>query len=417
MANPYLVTGLDVGTTKVCAIIAEVGKDTSPHVIGVGISPCEGLKRGSVVDLDATTAAIRDAVGKAERMAGEQSGPVVLGVTGEHIACMNNRSAVAINSPGREISAGDVERLLDAARVVVVPPDREILHCIPRWFSVDGQRGIRSPIGMHGNRLEVETHIVTGLSSTVHNVVKCVEQAGLAVESVVLEPIATGESVLRPMEKELGVALVDIGGGTSDVAVYVDGQVYYSGVVPIGGNHLTKDIAIGLRTAVDEAERVKLAHGFTVAKPEADGEVFEVSSLGNDKTRYLPGRILVEIIEPRMAEICQFVMDHLEKSGHADRLPGGLVLSGGGSLVRGFPDLASEMTGLPARIGVPSGVTGLIEAINTPAYATAVGLVLYWARNEAKFAEEHGKAGGLLQTVLAHVKYAFKYCQELMRLK
>ena len=383
MAHSHLVTGLDVGSTKVCAVITEVGHDHRPNVIGSGISPCAGLKRGVVIDLDATTTAIRDALDKAERMAGEEVHSVLVGVTGEHVACLNSRSVIAITQPGREISSGDVERLLDAARVVVLPPDREILHLIPRWYSVDGQGGIQSPVGMHGNRLEVETHVVTGLSSFIQNVVKCVHQAGVSVEATVLEPIATGEGVLLPAEKDLGVALVDIGGGTSDVAVYIDGQIYYSGVIPVGGGHVTRDVAIGLRAAVEDAERVKVQHGCALAGVVDGLEAFEVASLGRPNPRQLPRRVLAEIIEPRMAEICHLVGEHIEKAGCEDRLAAGLVLTGGGSQLEGLSELASSVTGLPARLGVPYGVTGLVDTVSSPACATAVGLTLFWSRYRA----------------------------------
>jgi len=399
VAHTHLITGLDVGTTKVCAVIAEAEPDSQAKVIGVGISPCAGLRRGVVVDLESTTAAIRDAVGKAERMAGAEAHSVLVGVTGEHIASLNSRSVVAITHPSSEVSANDVGRLLDSARVIVLPPDREIIHAIPRWYSVDGQVGVRSPVGMHGNRLEVETHIVTGLSSFIQNVVKCVHMAGLSVEATILEPIATGESVLLPAEKDLGIALADIGGGTSDMAVYLDGQIYHSAAIPVGGNHVTRDIAIGLRAAIDEAERVKIEHGRALLDG-ADGlEPFEVASLGSMVTRRLPRRVLAEIIEPRMAEICQLVMQRVEEAGCEDRIPAGLVLTGGGSQLEGLPELASRVTGLPAREGIPGGVGGLVDAVSSPACATAVGLVLFWIRHYAEHAADDDGGVGLLGIV------------------
>jgi cell division protein FtsA len=380
LANPFLVTGLDVGTTKVCAVTAEVGAEGPPNIVGIGVSPCVGLKKGNVVDLEATTSAIRSAVSSVERMTGEEIRSVIVGVTGEHVACLNRRNVLAVSSPGREISVEDVYRLSEMAKVIVLPPDREIIHTIPRWYSIDGQVGIRSPVGMYGNRLEVETHIVTALSSFIQNVVKCVHQAGLSSEMTVLEPIATGESILHRGERDLGVALVDIGGGTSDVAIYKDGEVLYSGVIPIGGNHVTRDIAVGLRTTDEEAERVKVRFGtVTVDGPDALGS-FEVNSFGSEAPRVLPCRLLAEIIEPRMAEICQFIVEHIREAGCEDRLPGGLVFAGGGALIDGLAELAFTETGLPARVGSPAGITGLVEEVGSPVYATAVGLVLYWAR-------------------------------------
>ena len=404
MGHGYLITGVDVGTTKVCAVIAEVGLDSQPNIVGVGISPCAGLKKGIVVDLEATTTAIRDAVDRAERMAGEEVHSVLVGVTGEHISCQNSRSVIAITQPGREISQHDVDRLLEAAGVVVLPPEREILHAIPRWYSVDGQVGIQSPVGMHGNRLEVETHVVTGLSSFIQNVVKCVHQAGLSVEATILEPVATGESVLLPAEKDLGVAVVDIGGGTSDVAVYVDGQIYHSGAVPVGGSHVTRDIAIGLRSAIEEAERIKIEEGCALTD---DGrEAFEVTSLGSRKSRQLPRRVLAEIVEPRMAEICHLVVDEVEKAGCEDRLAAGLVFTGGGSQLEGLSELASKVTGSSARIGTPCGVTGLVDAVRSPACSTAVGLVLFWSRYHAKDASD-GFGNAFLPNLMKGVRELF----------
>lgn len=395
LAQKELIAGLDVGTTKICAVVAEIEPDTWPNIIGVGISPCTGLKKGVVVDIETTTAAIHDAVDKAERMAGCEIASVLVGVTGEHIACLNSRSVVAItHNQRREISPSDVERVLDSAKVIVLPPDREIIHAIPRWYSVDGQVGVKSPVGMYGNRLEVETHVVTGLSSFIQNVVKCVNQAGLGVEATILEPIATGESVLTPAETDLGVVLVDIGGGTSDVAIYINGQIYHSAVVPVGGTHVTRDIAIGLRTTIEDAERIKIEHGIATVGAVGETESFEVASLGGGRPRHLPRKVLAEIIEPRASEILSLVMDHVVQAGCQDRIPAGLVLTGGGSQLRGLCELATEVTGLPARVGSLHGVNGLVEAVSSPSCATAVGLVLFWNRRCAW--EEHGMDGSSL---------------------
>ncbi len=379
-----MIAGLDIGTTKICAVIADIVPGSLPEVIGVGTSPCMGLKKGVVVDLAATTEAIRSAVQKAQRMAGEEVHSAVVGVTGEHIACLNSRSVIAITHSDREISESDVDRLLETAKVIVIPPDREIVHAIPRWYSVDGQDGIHAPVGMHGNRLEVETHIVTGMSSFIQNVVKCVHQAGYAVDATVLEPIAAAESVLTPAETDLGVVLVDIGGGTTDLAIYIGGSIYYSGVVPVGGNHVTRDIAIGLRTSIEEAERVKASFGSALSGSDGQNETFEFTGLGTSRPRQLPRKVLAEIIEPRMVELLQMVRGHIEKAGCADKAPAGLVLTGGGSLLEGLPELAEQAIGMAARIGSPAGVTGLVESVSSPACATAVGLVRFWARHEAR---------------------------------
>lgn len=406
MAQSHLITGLDVGTTKICAVVAEIGPEGEPNILGVGISPCAGLRKGIVVDLEATIGAIRSAVESAERMVGEEIHSAVVGVTGEHMACLNSRNVIAITHPGREISEDDMDRLLDSARLIVLPPDREVIHAIPRWYSVDGQDGIQSPVGMHGNRLEVETHIVTGLSSFIQNVVKCVHEAGLSVEATVLEPIATGESVLLPGETDLGVALVDIGGGTSDVAVYIDGQIYYSGVIPVGGNHVTRDIAVGLRTSIEEAEHVKLEHGCALVSAVDGLEGFEFASLGSDEPRQLPRRVLAEIIEARAAEMCHLMMEQIEKAGCEDRLPAGLVLTGGGSQLEGLPELAAAITGLPARLGFPTGIGGLTDVVSNPSCATAVGLALYVSHHQS-LGDRNGFGYPFLLGLVKRVKELF----------
>lgn len=383
-----MVVGLDIGTTKICAVIAEMIEGEAPNVIGVGITPCVGLRKGVVVDLDSTTAAIKDAVQKAERMAGEEVQSAVIGVTGEHIACLNSRSVIAVNNPDHEIQQHDLNRLLDTSKVIVLSPEREIIHAIPRWYSVDGQNGVHAPVGMHGARLEMETHIVTGLSSFIQNVVKCVHIAGLSVDGTVLEPIAAGESVLVPAEKDLGVILADIGGGTTDVAIYIDGEIYYSGVVPVGGNHVTRDIAIGLRADTKEAENIKLNHGCAFNAPGEEAAPFEVDGLGSAKPRLLPQKVLTQIIEPRMTELCMLILDHIEKAGCEGRLPAGLVFTGGGSRIKGLPELASRVTGLPSRVGKPSGLVGLVDAVGNPEYATAAGLVLFWNRYHGHVADQ-----------------------------
>jgi cell division protein FtsA len=400
LTNGNLITGLDVGTTKICAVIAEVSDGACPNVIGVGMSPCNGLKKGVVVDLASTSAAIKDAIENAERMAGEEVQSVVVGITGEHISCVNNRSVVAINRSDGEIGGNDVARLMDAAKVIVLPPEREIVHAIPRWYSVDGQTGIHSPVGMHGTRLEMETHIVTGLSSFIQNVVKCVHMVGFSVDGTVLEPLAAAESVLVPAERELGVMLVDIGGGTSDVAIYIDGEIYYSGVIPVGGNHFTKDLAVGLRTSLEEAERIKVQHGQSVNVDEGL-EPFEFAVLASDRPRHLPKKVLVEIIEPRLTELCQLVVDQIDLAGCRDRLPAGLVFTGGGSQLNGAADLASSVTGLPARIAKPVGFSGLVDAVSNPACATAAGLVLFWNKY---YSAEGKESENILMSLLRHIR-------------
>ncbi len=382
MARNEVITGLDIGTTKVCALVAEIAEHGEIIITGVGVSPSLGMKKGVVVDIESTTRAIEEAVGKASRQAAREVEAVYVGVTGEHIASLNSSGVIAITHPDREITAGDVERVLEAARNIVLLPGRQILHAIPRSYSIDGQNGIRQPIGMSGQRLEVQTHIVHGATSFLNNVEKCVTKAGLDVAEEVLEPIATGESVLLPAEKELGVCLVDIGGGTSDMAVFVNGEIFYSAVVPIGGNHVTNDVAYGLTVGHDEAERLKTESGNALTELVPEEDVISVRQVGRDESRKLRRRALVQIIEPRMQELFQMVKDELEKADCLGHIPAGIVVSGGGSQLKGCEEIAQQVMGTPVRIGKPHGVGGLGETLTHPMYATAVGLVLYGARRE-----------------------------------
>jgi len=387
--------GLDIGTTKTCCVVAEVDLDTGAiDIIGVGLTPANGLRKGVVVDLDATTEGIRVAVDKAQRMAGSvMVRSVVVGITGEHISSLNSRGVIAITGAEREVQASDVDRVVDASKVIVLPPEREIIHAIPRGFVVDGQDGVKDPVGMSGGRLEVETHIVTGSSSFVDNVVKCVQRAGLSVEYTVLEPIATSESAVIGSEKDLGVALVDIGGGTTDVAVFTNGEIYYTAVLPVGGNHVTNDIAVGLRASPEEAEAAKINYGCATVDMVSEDDTFEVTSLGAEAPRELPRQILARIIEPRMQEILQMVRAEIMKSGYLEMLPGGTVLTGGGAQMPGAVGLAEKVLGMPVRLGLPREVGGLSDTVQSPIYTTAVGLVLYAARHHADVRDQERSSG------------------------
>lgn len=390
MSQKEYIAGLDIGTTKTCCVVAEVDFDNeSVDIIGVGLVPSNGLRKGVVVDLEATTSAVRDAVDKAQRMAGTVSiKSVVVSVTGEHISSLNSRGVVAITSPHREVSPADVERVIEASKVIVLPPDREIIHAIPRGFSLDGQEGVKDPVGMSGSRLEVETHIVTGSSAFLENVVKCVERAGFSVEGTVLEPIATSEAVLIPAEKDLGVALIDIGGGTTDVAVFTGGEIYYTGVVPVGGNHVSNDIAVMMRASQEEAEKAKIGCGCATVEQVAEDETFEIVSLGAEEPSELPRKDLARIIEPRVEEILQMARAEIMKSGYPEVLPAGAVLTGGGSLMPGTIEQAKKVLGMNVRLGTARAVGGLNDTVQSPIHATAVGLVLYAARNRAAVKEQ-----------------------------
>jgi len=380
VARNETITGLDIGTTKVCALIAELTEHGEVMIIGVGMAPSLGMKKGMVVDIEATTRAIEEAVTIASRQASRDVEGVYVGVTGEHISSLNSNGRIAITHSDREITHGDVERVMDAARIIVLPPDRQILHAIPRSYSIDGQNGIRHPVGMSGQRLEVQTHIVHGATTCLQNIEKCVTKAHIEVIESVLEPLATGEAVLLEAEKELGVCLVDIGGGTSDMAVFVSGEIFYSAVIPVGGNHVTNDVAYGLTVAHSEAERLKTESGNALTELVAEEDVIQVRQVGRDESRRLRRRALVQIIEPRMQELFELVYNELERADCLNKIPAGLVISGGGSQLKGCTEVAQQVLHMPVRIGKPQGIDSLPEDLMDPRYATAVGLVLYGIR-------------------------------------
>jgi len=395
MSRKGHVVGLDIGTTKVCAVVGEVDEDGDVQIAGVGLVPSSGIRKGIVVDLDATTRAIEEAVDRAERMAGMKVEALYVGVSGEHIASTNSRGVVAISRGDHEIGAGDVERVIDAARMAALPAsDREIVHLLPRGFVVDGHDGVRNPVGMYGARLEVEAHIVTGTSTVLANLMKCVQRAGLEIEEVVLEPLASAEAALTAPERELGVVVADIGGGTTSLGVFAGGGLTHTAILPIGGHHITSDIAVGLRTPVAEAEKLKVRFGAATAAETSEGELIEVFNVGDREPRILPRRVLCEIIEPRLLEIGNLVRLQIRRSGYAHLVPAGVVLTGGTALLRGIARFLSEKLELPARIGMPEQVGGLTDAVNSPVYATAVGLVLYGVRHGERRVLRHANGSG-----------------------
>ncbi len=371
-----LLIGLDIGTTKICAIVGEANSENGVDVRGVGISPSHGLRKGIVVDIEKTVNSISTALQKAENMSGIQISQAFVGLAGTHISSLNSKGVVAISGKDHVITHADRDRVLEAARVVVIPPEREIIHVIPREFIVDGQGGVTEPVGMAALRLEVETHIVTGAVTSIQNVVQCVHLAGIEVEEIVLESVASSKAVLGEEEKELGVVLVDIGGGTTDVAIFINGSIWHTHVLPVGGNHITNDIAIGLRIPILQAEQIKKEHGCALSDLVSDLDMLEVRSIGQ-KPKPIPRQKLAEIIEPRMREILLLVKEEITRSGQSHLLPGGVVLTGGGSQFEGLPELASQVLNLPVRIGYPRHITGLVDIIDSPLYATAVGLLLY----------------------------------------
>jgi cell division protein FtsA len=398
-SKPELVVGLDVGTTKICAVIAAPHGTKGLDVVGVGAAPSRGLRRGVVVNIDSTVEAIKQAVAEAEQMAGVEVSAVYAGVAGGHIRSVNSRGVVAVSGKDREVSQADVDRAVDAARAINVPQDREIIHVLPQTFMIDDADGVREPIGMSGVRLEVEVHIVTGAVTSVQNVIRSVNRAGLTVQDVVLEPIASSEAVLFRDERELGVVVIDIGGGTTDVALLRDGAIWHTAILPLGGDHITNDIAVGLRTPMADAEDLKKRYGCAVTALVPAEETVDVPSVGGRKPRQLSRQVLSEIIQPRVEEIFTLVARDLSRAGFSEAATAGVVVTGGTSILEGVPELAESVFDQPVRRGVPGDVGGLADVIKSPIYATAVGLALYGARRQtpgpawSEAVPGHGLAG------------------------
>ncbi|MBW2241448.1 MAG: cell division protein FtsA [Deltaproteobacteria bacterium] len=369
-----LIVGLDIGTTKICAIVAEQ-KENGIDIVGIGTHPSKGLRKGVVVDIDATVDSIKHAVEEAELMADCEISSVYAGIAGGHIDGLNSHGVVAVKD--REVSENDVRRVIDAAKAVAIPMDREVIHVIPQEFIIDDQDGIREPLGMSGVRLEAQIHIVTAAVTSAQNIVKCANKAGLNVMDIVLEPLASAEAVLASDERELGVCLIDIGGGTTDIAVFSEGSIKHTSVLSLGGYHITNDIAVGLRTPFDEAERIKKRFGVASARYLGSDDVITVPSVGGRRPREVSRKILCEIIEPRIDEILSLVRQELVRAGLEDKIPSGVVLTGGASALTGAPDLAEEIFESPVRQGQPTHVGGLQDVVRSPMYATGVGLVLF----------------------------------------
>ncbi len=372
------IAGIDIGTTKIGAIIAEVAEDEQPKIIGVGTAPSDGLRKGVVVDIEKTVRSIMEAVEQAEQMADIEVNEAYVGIAGDHIRSFNGRGVVAVTGPDNEVTEDDVRRVIEAAKAVMMPVDREMLHIIPQEFIVDDQRGIRNPVGITGVRLETEVHIVTGAITSAQNLCRSVERAGIEVRDLVLEPLASSYSVLTEEEKEMGVIVIDMGGGTTDIAMFYEGCIRHTAVVALGGGNVTSDIAIVLRTPLDQAEMIKQRYGCCdhnlIENPE---EPIEVPGIGGRTTRKIAKELLVDIIRPRMEEIFQMAANQIRKSDFADLMTTGIVLTGGGSLIKGAVQLAEEIFDMPVKLGVPRGFSGLIDLARSPIHATGVGLILY----------------------------------------
>jgi len=374
--NEPIVVGIDIGTTKICTLVARVENDTNLRILGVGIEPSRGIRKGTVIDINAASQAISRSIEKAERTSGFEINSALVSLAGSHVSSVNSRGVVGIS--GRVIDQEDIYRALDSAQAVAIPYNREIIHVIQRGFIVDGQDGIRQPVGMHGYRLEVEAHIITASASTVENLRQCVATSGIDVPQFVLNPLASGEIVLTETEREMGVAVVDIGGGTTDIAIYINGDVWHTMVLAVGGNHVTSDIAHGLRLPIDKAEDVKIQHGHCIMSEMTAEETFNIQTFGSDQSTKISRLELVNIIQARVEEIFMLVMQEIRRSGYDGLLPAGIVLTGGSSLLPGIRQCASQVMGLPVRIAKPENLIGLTDRLNSPAFSTSVGL-LQWA--------------------------------------
>ena len=389
MDEPIIV-GIDIGTSKICTLVARVENGSDLRILGVGIEPSQGLRKGTVVDLNAAALAISRSIEKAERTSGFEINAALVSLAGSHVSSINSRGVVGITHGVVDLE--DVDRALDAAQAVAIPHNREIIHVIQRGFVIDGQDGIRTPIGMHGYRLEVEAHIITASASTVENLRQCVGASGIEVSQFVLNPLASGEVVLSETERQMGVAVVDIGGGTTDMAIYIDGDVWHTMVLAVGGNHVTSDIAHGLRLPISQAEEVKLKFGHAMQSGVNPEEQFTVRSFGVDSPARIDRAELANIIEARMEEIFYLVLQEIKRSGYDGLLPAGVVLTGGACLIPGCRQLASQVMGLPARIAKPSNLVGLTDQLNSPSFSTSVGL-LEWAllmSETGQYIDHHG---------------------------
>ncbi|MDA8099272.1 MAG: cell division protein FtsA [Nitrospiraceae bacterium] len=392
-----VIVGLDLGTTKVCAIVGEVKDGGQVDVIGIGTSPSHGLDKGVVVNIESTVESIRKAVKDAEMMAGVEIGAVFVGISGEHIKGFESRGVAAIKS--REVGTADVERAIDTARSINIPGTHQILHVLPQEFVIDDLEGIKDPHGMSGTRLDVKVHIITGAVTAIQNIVKSCSRAGLhVIGDPVLQPLASSQAVLTAEEMEIGVCVVDIGGGTTDMALFRDGSIFYTGVIPVGGNHVTKDITVGLRTPTSDAERIKIKHGCALASLVKHEDMIEVPTTGGRPSRLLSRQILCEIIEPRVAELFELVSHRLRSTGSEDMIASGVVLTGGTALMEGMQDAAEKYLGMPVRRGAPKNIGGITDIVNSPVYATGVGLVLYGAEHH-HVAPRGFRGGGVLQNL------------------
>ena len=408
MNKSELIVGLDIGTTKICAVVGELAESGVVEVVGIGTAVCAGMRKGVVVNIEQTVRSIRTAIEAAELMAGCEIHSVYVGIAGGHINGINSHGVIAIR--GGEVTQREMDRALDAARAVNIPADREVIHILPQEYIVDNQRGIADPLGMAGVRLEVKVHIVTGAVSSAQNIVRSCHRSDVEVSDIALESLASAKAVLTDEEREIGVALVDLGGGTSDIAIFVNGSIKHPAVLALGGQNLSNDIAFGLRTPMAAAERIKRRYGCALTDLVRDDEYIEVPSVGGRESRRLSRRVLAEICEPRMEEILRLVDQIIVRSGYKDMIGAGVVLTGGASLIEGCRELGEEVFNLSTRIGYPRNVGGLKDVVNNPKFSTAVGLLRYGAEKEMsgqkKFPTSRNETG-IFESVLKRMKKWF----------
>lgn len=378
MPKDHVIVALDIGTTKICTLVAEVDQYRQVNIVGVGTAPSRGMKKGVVVNIDEASQAIVQSVRKCERLSGYTIGSAYVGVTGAHVTGVNRRGVVAVSPNASEITEMDVERAMEVARVQAIANDREIIHVLPRGYILDGQDGVRDPVGMAGRRLEAEMHIVTGGTTPIHNLVRCVNRAGLQIDALILQPLASSQAVLNAAERDIGVAVADIGGGTTDLAIFSEGEVCYTGVISMAGQHVSRDLALGLRAPFQDAEEIKIRHGSAVSSEVNPSETLELPTYDQPQGELISRRLVADIIEARVQEIFTLIEAEVARAGFDRRLPAGIMLVGGTAELRDIQLLGREILGLPVRIGLPTGAIGLTDSIMRPAFATSIGLLL-WA--------------------------------------
>lgn len=408
--NNEIIVGLDLGTTKVCAVVAATDENGRINILGIGRSPSDGLTRGVVTNIDKTVRSIQNAVVEAEVQSGIRIQSVVVGIAGDHIQSFQSRGVVAISRADNEIMQEDVDRLIHDTKRVALPADRKIIHVIPQEFIIDGQPGVQDPVGMSCVRLEANVHIITGLVTAAQNIYKCVQRAGLQIHDMVLEPLASSYAVLDEEEKEVGIALLDIGGGTTDLAVFEDRTIRHTAVIQIAGNQVTSDIRKGLGILADQAEKLKCQHGFAYIPSVMDSDPIVLPGIGGRPPLEIDKKLLAQIIQPRMEEILEIAAMEIKRSGYSKHLSAGVVLTGGGSLIKGIAELAREVLGMHVKIGIPSGFNaGLVREISNPIYATSVGMVLYTLKNKERVAMDFddGKNGKSVKNIFSKMKSWF----------